>query len=123
MKNFKIGDELELLHIRKCRNEKIDNWAKKAGLKKGEIYKVIDVAIDGSVRLDGKAFWQDKSRFQLANPSTVEIYTSRGAFKFRVIGTNGKVLNHLFNSKQGCKKGIEAFAKAMSNYKIVDLTK
>jgi uncharacterized protein YegP (UPF0339 family) len=60
--------------------------------------------------------------FKETNPATIEIYKSRGQFKFRVIN-NGKVLNHLYQSKQGCKKGIEALAKAMSNYKIVDLTK
>ena len=57
------------------------------------------------------------------SPATIEIYKSRGQFTFRVKGANGKKLNHLFNSKQGCKKGILALKKAMENYKIVDLTK
>ena len=60
--------------------------------------------------------------FNEADAATIEIYKSRGQFKFRVIN-NGRVLNHLYQSKQGCKKGIEALAKAMSNYKIIDLTK
>ena len=55
--------------------------------------------------------------------ATIEIYKSRGQFKFRVKGANGKTLNHLFNSKQGAKKGIAALAKALSNYKVIDLTK
>lgn len=57
------------------------------------------------------------------NQSTIEIYPSRGQFAFRVISTNGKKPRHLYNTKQGCKKGIEALAKAMSNYKVIDLTK
>ena len=55
--------------------------------------------------------------------ATIEIYKSRGQFKFRVKGANSKTLNHLYNTKQGCKKGIEALKKAMENYKIIDLTK
>lgn len=54
---------------------------------------------------------------------TIEIYKSRGQFTFRVKGANGKKLNHLFDSKQGCKNGILALKKALENYKIVDLTK
>lgn len=57
------------------------------------------------------------------NPATIEIYKSRGQFTFRVKGANSKTLNHLFNTKQGCKKGIEALKKALENHKIVDLTK
>ena len=71
-------------------------------------------------------WWQDTDKLKLIKEpktQTIEIYKIRGEFKFRVKGANGKTLNHLFNSKQGCKKGIEALAKAMSNYKIVDLTK
>lgn len=56
-------------------------------------------------------------------PATIEIYKSRGAFTYRVKGANGAVLNHKYDTKQGCKKGILALKKALENYKIVDLTK
>ena len=61
--------------------------------------------------------------FNEADAATIEIYKSRGQFKFRVKGANSKTLTHLYDTKQGAKKGIEALAKAMSNYKIIDLTK
>ncbi len=61
--------------------------------------------------------------YKSTTPATIEIYKSRGQFKFRVKSSNGKVLNHLFNSKQGCKKGIKALEEALQDYIIVDKTK
>jgi uncharacterized protein YegP (UPF0339 family) len=74
---------------------------------------------------DDNYWFQNEEDLKLydPNPATIEIYKSRGQFKFRVKGANGKTLNHLFNSKQGAKKGIAALAKALSNYKVIDLTK
>ena len=57
------------------------------------------------------------------NPATIEKYKSRGQITFRVKSSNGKVLNHKYNTNQGCDKGIKALEKAMSNYKVIDLTK
>lgn len=53
----------------------------------------------------------------------VEIYKSRGEYKFRVKAANGKKLNHQFNDKRSCKRGIEALQEALCGYIIVDLTK
>lgn len=61
--------------------------------------------------------------FKYTRSATIEIYKSLGQFKFRVKSSNGKVLNHLFNSKQGCKKGIKALQEALKDYVIVDKTK
>jgi len=58
-----------------------------------------------------------------AKPATIEKYKSRGQITFRVKSSNGKVLNHKYNTSQGCDKGIEALKKALSNYKVIDLTK
>jgi uncharacterized protein YegP (UPF0339 family) len=66
--------------------------------------------------------WRFKVKEVRPTP-TIEIYKSRGQFKFRVKGANSKTLGHLFNTKQGAKKGIAALKKALSNYKVIDLTK
>lgn len=61
--------------------------------------------------------------YKEAKPATIEKYKSRGQITFRVKSSNGKVLNHKYNTSQGCDKGIEALKKALSNYKVIDLTK
>lgn len=103
--------------------------------KERKINHGFGVKFPQTVEYDGSGFFilKDKSgssiyftwRFAIKDfySGTIEIYPSRGQFKFRVKGANSKTLNHLYNSKQGCKKGIEALAKAMSYYKIIDLTK
>lgn len=126
MAKFKKGDRVKLLHLKKHKDES-SNWAKKDGLKVGGIYEVTDLSCyEEWVMLYKGVFYHHPSKFKLIREpktATIEIYKSRGQFKFRVKGANSKTLNHLYNSKQGCKKGIEALAKAMSNYKIIDLTK
>lgn len=61
--------------------------------------------------------------YKNARPATIEIYKSRGAIRFRVKGANGKLLNHQYNDKRGCKRGIKALEAALRDYEIVDLTK
>lgn len=78
-------------------------------------------------RAEGDMSWcqheENLRLFEQPKTPTIEIYKSRGQFTFRVKGANGKKLNHLFQTKQGCKNGILALKKALENYKIVDLTK
>lgn len=61
--------------------------------------------------------------YKSSRPAKVEIIKSRGEYRFRVKAANGKKLNHQFNDKRSCKRGIEALEAALRDYVIVDLTK
>ena len=51
--------------------------------------------------------------------ATLEIYKTKKGLTYRKIASNGKVLNHQYNTMAGLKKGIEAEKRFWSNYKIV----
>lgn len=51
--------------------------------------------------------------------ATLEIYKTKRGLSYRKIASNGKVLNHQYNTMAGLKKGIEAEKRFWENYKIV----
>lgn len=51
--------------------------------------------------------------------ATLEIYKTKKGLSYRKIASNGKVLNHQYNTMAGLNKGIEAEKRFWSNYKIV----
>lgn len=100
-----------------------------------ELYKDYEIKFPQTVKYDGDFFFvESKQGIAVFEPkyfvykeferkAKVEIYKSRGAIRFRVKGANGKLLNHQYNDKRGCKRGIKALEAALRDYEIVDLTK
>ena len=69
---------------------------------------------------DGINGWA-KEHFILkeARPATLEIYKTKKGLTYRKIASNGKVLNHQYNTMAGLNKGIEAEKRFWENYKVV----
>ena len=56
---------------------------------------------------------------EIVKSATLEIYKTKKGLSYRKIASNGKILNHQYNTMAGLKKGIEAEKRFWSNYKIV----
>ena len=51
--------------------------------------------------------------------ATLEIYKTKKGLSYRKIASNGKVLNHQYNTMARLNKGIEAEKRFWENYKVV----
>ena len=73
--------------------------------------------VKGEEGVDGWA----KEHFVLKGDrqATLEIYKTKKGLSYRKIASNGKVLNHQYNTMAGLNKGIEAEKRFWENYKIV----
>ena len=70
--------------------------------------------------IDGFSGWS-KEFFVLKcdRQATLEIYKTKKGLTYRKIASNGKVLNHQYNTMAGLNKGIEAEKRFWENYKVV----
>ena len=70
--------------------------------------------------IDGFSGWA-KEFFVLKcdRQATLEIYKTKKGLSYRKIASNGKILNHQYNTMAGLKKGIEAEKRFWENYKVV----
>ena len=70
--------------------------------------------------IDGFSGWA-KEHFILKIPrqATLEIYKTKKGLSYRKIASNGKVLNHQYNTMARLNKGIEAEKRFWENYKVV----
>ena len=132
---------LEIYKTKKSRNMKLIKGKKYLikGFKDkatGKLLSSYDVKFPQEALFDGEYFiLQDNtgsyeyavSHFDLnkvklvkeTRTATLEIYKTKKGLSYRKIASNGKVLNHQYNTMAGLNKGIEAEKRFWENYKVV----
>ena len=69
---------------------------------------------------DGINGWaKEKFILKIPRQATLEIYKTKKGLSYRKIASNGKILNHQYNTMAGLNKGIEAEKRFWENYKVV----
>lgn len=101
-------------------------WRKKGELGtivkiKGKFLLPIEIKWDSASEKDGTEPCS-RDEFEVVKTprqATLEIYKTKKGLSYRKIASNGKILNHQYNTMAGLKKGIEAEKRFWENYKIV----